>query len=159
MTTDFLKLLELLHDNNVEFIIVGGLAAVAYGSSMVTQDLDICINLSPTNWDRLKKAVDDLSPMHRIGNKNMPFTESGSTLHSFKNLYLSTDYGQLDCLGNIKGIGSYSEVFRESVNIELDDKKYRFITLPALIKAKEAMGRPKDKEAILILATLMENDN
>lgn len=57
MLNDFLKLLEILKDNNVDFVVVGGLAAVAHGSSQVTQDIDICINLQPENLDKLINGI------------------------------------------------------------------------------------------------------
>ena len=156
MLTDFLKLLETLDSYNVDFVVVGGLAAVAHGSSQVTQDIDICINLNPKNMDRLEASLKELHPIHRIGNKQHPFTETGNTLYSLKNIYLTTDYGQLDCLGEIKGIGNYSQVLINSFKLPIDGKEYNFLTLDALIEAKKAINRPKDKESVIILEALRE---
>ncbi len=39
-------LLQRLHDHDVEFVLVGGFAAVLHGSMQVTQDLDICCHFS-----------------------------------------------------------------------------------------------------------------
>jgi len=156
MNTNFLKLLELLKNNNVEFVIVGGLAAVAYGSSQMTQDIDICISLSPNNMKRLKEALKEIHPIHRIGNKNIPFNESGKDLYAFNNIYLTTDYGQIDCLGEITGIGNFNDVINNSTNISIDSMEYQILTLDALIKAKSAINRPKDREAVLILKSIRD---
>lgn len=153
---NFTDLLIRLIDYKVDFVLVGGLAAAAYGSPQVTQDIDICISLTMDNLLRLKSAVADLKPKHRMHPKKPPFNEEGSQLESFKNIYLSTDLGQLDCLGNIKGIGDYNEVNEASQIIELKGKECRILSLAALIEAKEAMGRPKDREAAVILKTIQE---
>ena len=156
METDFIKLFQLLNEGNVDFVVVGGVAAIAHGSPLVTQDIDTCISLAPDNLDRLKDALSEINPIHRIGNKNKPFNETDGVLYSFKNIYLTTDYGQIDCLGEITGIGSYEDVLRNSFKLQIDGKEYNFLTIDALIKAKKAINRPKDREAVIILNALRE---
>ena len=46
---DFPKLLRLLTEHDVAFIIIGGVAAVIHGSSRLTQDLDVVYQRSPQN--------------------------------------------------------------------------------------------------------------
>ena len=53
---DFIQLLKRLSDYQVEYVLVGGLAAATYGSSLVTQDVDVCVNLELANLIRLKKS-------------------------------------------------------------------------------------------------------
>ena len=154
MQNNFIKLLECLIDHDVDFILVGGLAAAAYGSPQVTQDIDICIDLDVDNLNKLKQAVSALHPVHRMHPKKPSFNETGKALESLKNVYLHTDSGQLDCLGDIKGLGSYNQVFGQSIEILLHGKKCRILTLDSLIIAKTAMARPKDKEAVVILQTI-----
>lgn len=50
MTSDFLEILNALHDHRVEFVIVGGVAAVLHGGSRVTFDLDVVPSLAPESW-------------------------------------------------------------------------------------------------------------
>jgi predicted nucleotidyltransferase len=85
-----------------------------------------------------------------------PFNDELSRLETFRNIYLSTEYGQIDCLGQIMGIGSFKETLENSTEIEIRGKKCRIITLDALIKSKESLGRQKDKEAVVILKALLE---
>jgi hypothetical protein len=50
---DFPKLLRLLTEHEVAFLIIGGVAAVIHGSSRLTQDLDVVYQRSPQNLTRL----------------------------------------------------------------------------------------------------------
>ena len=156
MTVDFIELLCRLADNKVQFVIVGGLAAAAYGSPQVTQDIDVCIKLSLENLENLKNALWELHPVHRLHPAKPEFKEEGENLVFFKNIYLETDLGQLDCLGEIKGIGTFGEVLKNSETIELRGKNINILSMEALIKSKEALGRPKDKESVLLLKAIVE---
>ena len=149
-------LLQRLIKNNIEFVIVGGFAAVAYGVTLVTQDIDICCNFTSDNLLRLQTTLADLNPLHRITNKRIPLNLTAEKCTGLQNIYLTTDLGQLDCLGSIKGVGDYEEVLKHSIEIELDIGKCRVLTINALIKAKKAMGRPRDKEAVLQLNAIKE---
>ncbi|MCK5849471.1 MAG: hypothetical protein KAH23_01050 [Kiritimatiellae bacterium] len=149
-------LLQRLIKHDIEFVIVGGFAAVAYGITMVTMDIDICCRFSTDNLLRLQEALIDLNPIHRITTKRLPLELTIEKCKMLKNLYLSTNLGQLDCLGNIKGIGDYDEVLKQSNDIELDIGVCRILTINALIKAKQAMDRPRDKEAVLQLNAIKE---
>lgn len=150
-------LLSRLVRNHVDFVIVGGFAAVAHGASLLTRDVDICCRFTPGNLMRLQNAVSDLHPVHRMRPDRMPFSLTRQKCIGLKNLYLDTDYGQLDCLGRIEGVGEYAVVKKNSIKIDLDFGPCRVLSLNYLIKAKEAMGRPRDKEAVLQLKALKDD--
>lgn len=141
-------IIERLIQANVDFVLVGGLAAVTHGSSMATQDIDICCNFSTENLLRLQSALADLHPVHRMTTNQVPLELDAENRTKLKNLYLETDMGQLDCLGEILGIGSFEKVKQQSESIELDGQACRILRIDALIVAKKAMGRPKDLETI-----------
>ena len=63
---DFERLVRNFVENSVEFVIVGGFAAVVHGSSLVTEDLDICIPFTEENANRLIKVLKPLHPRHRL---------------------------------------------------------------------------------------------
>jgi hypothetical protein len=86
----------------------------------------------------------------------LPFTLDQAEKGGLRNLYLSTDWGQLDCLGEIKGLGGYAECLAQSEEIDLDGSPVRVLTLDALITAKRAMGRPRDLHAVLELEAIRE---
>jgi len=141
-------LLERLVRASVDFVIIGGYAGVIHGCTYVTQDVDICCDFSVANLLALQKALADLHPVHRMtpGRKRLELTPENAG--EFRNLYLDTDMGRLDCLGEVQGIGSYEQVKKASLPVEVDGLRLRVLTIDALIKAKEAMNRPHDREAI-----------
>jgi hypothetical protein len=60
------RLIERLCDAGVDFVIVGGFAGVLHGSSLVTRDLGVCAVLSAENIAKLRAALGDLHPTHRL---------------------------------------------------------------------------------------------
>lgn len=154
MTSNFFNLLERLVKAGVDFIIVGGFAGVVYGCTYITQDIDICCDFSVDNLLLLQKALSNVHPVHRqtANRKKLELTEE--ICGQFKNLYLDTDIGQLDCLSFIDGLGDYEKVKQASELIRVEDVQLRVLNLDALIKAKKAMNRPRDKEAILQLEAI-----
>lgn len=149
----------LLHAN-VDFVIVGGLAAVTHGSSMTTQDIDICCSFSADNLMKLYEALKDFHPVHRMTPKRVPLVLTPEYCKKLKNLYLDTDLGQLDCLGEVLGVGIFSQVKALSDEFVIGDVPCRILSIEALIKAKKAMGRPKDLETVRQLELIKrQNDD
>jgi hypothetical protein len=105
---------------------------------------------------RLQQALKDINPVHRMTPQRLPLDLTAENCKGLKDLYLSTDWGQLDCLGQVKGIGGYEEVVRRSDQIELEIGACRILTIQALIEAKRAMNRPHDIEAVLQLTAIKE---
>jgi predicted nucleotidyltransferase len=137
-------LLQRFADAGLEFVVVGGFAGVLHGSSYVTDDLDICAVLTPENLEKLRTALVDLHPVHRITHKKLSFLEYPPAGQAVANLYLETDAGVVDVLGTILGLGDFEALRRNAVEIPLFGRRCRVISLEDLIKAKEAMGREKD---------------
>lgn len=137
-------LLQRLSDANVDFVIVGGVAAVLHGSSTVTRDLDVCAMLDAGNVQRLREAFRDLHPVHRDSSPRMSFLDTPGPGIALKNLYLQTDLGALDLLGSITGVGDLDRVRASAIEVQLLGRKVKVIGLEQLIAAKEAVGRPKD---------------
>jgi len=146
--SDFLNLLQRLARADVDFVIVGGYAGVVHGCTYVTQDVDICCDFSPANLLALQEALSDLHPVHRMTPGRQPLKLTAENAPDFKNLYLDTDIGRLDCLSYIEGIGAYEQVKQAGERIEVEGMQLRVLTIDSLIAAKEAMNRPRDKEAI-----------
>jgi len=146
--SDFLNLLQRLALGGVDFVIVGGYAGVVHGCTYVTQDVDVCCDFSPANLLALQEALRELHPVHRMTPGRQPLKLTAKNVATFKNLYLDTDIGRLDCLSHIEGIGAYEQVRQASERIEVEGMQFRVLTIDSLIVAKEAMHRPRDKEAI-----------
>jgi hypothetical protein len=154
MRDDFIGLLGRLMREGVDFVIVGGFAGTFYGCTLVTQDVDICLDFSPANLLNLQKAIRDLHPVHRITPRRQKLELTEKNCWQFKNLYLDTDLGRLDCLSKIQGVGDYQKVKETSVALETEGIRLRVLTLDALIESKKAMNRPRDRQAILELEVI-----
>ncbi len=137
-------------------MLVGGAAAAAYGSTMVTQDVDVCAEMSHANLERLAETLAPYDPVHRMVRNPRPFTAGAARSESFRNLYLQTGLGQLDVLGEIRGIGSYGAVLDASVPLELEGFSIQILSLSKLIESKEAMSRPRDLENVAILRMIQD---
>jgi hypothetical protein len=154
MTGDFFDLLERLVGASVDFVIVGGFAGVVHGCTYVTQDIDICCDFSADNLLRLQKAVCDINPVHRMTPNRQKLELTKDNCNQFKNLYLDTDIGQLDCVSFISGVGYFQAVKKKSTLIEAENIQLRVLGLDALIDSKKAMNRPRDRQIILQLEAI-----
>jgi hypothetical protein len=150
----FERLISRLAAHRVDFIIVGGFGAYIHGSSLMTQDIDIACRMEPDNLQKLFVAVAELQPVHRLAGGKPPFTRADADRDDWKNLYLSTAWGQLDCLGEITGVGDYQKCLTVSEAIKLGAATVRIISLDALIVAKRAIARPRDLQMVLQLEAL-----
>jgi len=154
--SDLQRLLQTLDEAGVDFVLVGGYAAMLHGSSLLTRDLDVCAVLSPGNIEKLREAFRDFHPVHRLSAPLRSFLDEPDRGVALDNLYLNTDLGTLDMLGRITGVGTYERVAREAVEVELFGRKVRAISLDDLIAAKETLGRDKDLIAAKELRAIRE---
>jgi hypothetical protein len=139
---------------DLEFVICGGLAALLHGASMFTRDIDIACRMDRGNVRKIFNAVADLKPVHRMTPARIPFTEEQAAQSDFENIHLSTDLGQLDCLGEVKGIGGYDECLTDSQPVDIGGTAVRILSLGATIAAKRAVGRPRDLQTAAELETI-----
>jgi predicted nucleotidyltransferase len=119
-----LDLLRRLVEHGVEFALVGGMAAAAHGSSVVTEDVDICIRFDLQTLTGLLSALGESHPRQRM---------------------------QLDVLSEITGIGSLEALLPGSLLLDLGGFNCRVMGVEDLIRAKRALGRPKDLRVALEL--------
>ena len=148
------ELLERLRKHEVEFVIIGGLCVAIHGAPLVTKDVDICCRFGPKNLRHLEAAVKNLHPVHRMTPNKLPFELDERLCRELKNLYLRTDLGILDCLGEVSGIGNYDDALR--LSIPCLSGRFRMLNLDGIIAAKEAAGRRRDIEAVYLLRAIKE---
>ena len=150
------KLLKALHDEGVEFVIIGGAAAVLHGSAYVTGDLDICYSRERENLKKVATALAPFNPSLRGAPKNLPFHLDVDSLKAGLNFTLTTDLGDLDLLGEMTGLGGYGEALSFSEELEIFGMHCKVLTLEGLIKTKQATGRAKDLRLLPELEALLE---
>ena len=141
---DFSILLKKLAEAGLDFVIVGGFAAITHGSSYLTRDVDICAVLTAENVARLRAALVDWNPKHRMTPQRLSFLTYPSADQPVNNLYLQTDVGVVDILSSILGVGDFERLKQSAEIVEIDGRPFRVMSLNDLIAAKEAMGREKD---------------
>jgi hypothetical protein len=151
-------LLTRLRDNGLDFVVIGGVCVVYHGALLATFDLDICCPFGIENIQKIESAVKDLNPIHRLTANALPLEETRSSFPDLKNLYLQTDLGKLDCLSEVKGVGNFEEVRKESIVAQFAYGEFRYLNLDALIRAKKAVGRERDWDAVRRLTALAEKN-
>jgi hypothetical protein len=154
--TDFGRLLAALVNGGVEFIIIGGMAAMAHGSAHVTVDLDIVYRRTHENIARLAEALSPLQPYLRGVPPGLPFRFDAETIKQGLNFTLVTAAGDLDVMGEATGRGTYEALLPRSEVRRIFDLEVRFVDLETLIHLKRAAGRPKDLERIAELEALTQ---
>ena len=149
-----LEILRRLVAGHVEFVVIGGVAAVAYGSTIATDDVDVCAPMDRENAVKILRAFSDVEPRWRF-RPDMPIvTPDDAYLGQLKNIYLRTSLGILDVLGELPGVCGYADVAATSVMRQLDDISCRFISIDLLIAAKRAAGRDHDLRTVTLLEAI-----
>jgi hypothetical protein len=149
------ELTRRLIESQVEFVLVGGFAAAAHGVLLLTNDVDICCRFTEENLMKIQTAFADLHPVHR-SRPDMPLRLTPEQCAGLKNLYLKTDLGVVDCLGEVLGVGNFDAVLKNSVEVELPVGKCRIIDIETLIRAKEAMNRDHDQITVKHLKEIIK---
>ena len=152
------ELVRRLIASEVEFVLVGGFAALAHGSTLGTRDVDICCRFTESNLMRIQRAFADLHPVHRP-RTDIPLDLTPASCASLKNLYLKTDLGIVDCLGEVLGVGDFDEVARHAIELELPIGKCRVLDIDTLIIAKEAMNRDHDRITVKHLKEIQKQQS
>ncbi len=148
------RAIKALADADVNFVIIGGFAAVAQGATYLTRDLDICYERSPENMKRLATALQPFRPRLRGAPEGVPFLFDERTLTQGMNFTLQTDLGDIDLIGESSGFGGFSQFAADAAQISLYGAAFRVASLDALVRSKRAAGRPKDLNSLPELEAL-----
>ena len=153
----FRDALEVLARHRVEFVVVGGVAAVLGGAPISTFDLDIVHARGPDNLARLLAALGDLDARYRDPGGRILRPEATALGGDGQHL-LMTRCGPLDVLGRIGAGQGYDELVADAVVRSIGELAVHVLGLAALIRTKEQAGRDKDRAVLAILRrTLAES--
>jgi predicted nucleotidyltransferase len=138
------RLLEVLADSGLDFIVIGGVAAIAHGATTATQDLDIAMQLDAETIRNLLDALAPYEPVH-FTRPDLPLmAKNAESLAKFRLLMVETDLGRLDVLSEVEPFDSVADVPTVQLPL-LPDRQFEVIDLNALIEVKAHVGRGKDK--------------
>jgi hypothetical protein len=159
---DFFPILRTLANHQVDFIVIGGVAAVLHGAPLYTFDLDVVHSRAQENLERLLEALEPLNAYYR-GQGERRLKPKASFLVSPGHHLLMTSAGPLDLLGTVGLVGAeqgYDELLPHSKEVDVADSlgmlRVRILDLDVLIRLKQEAGRDKDRAALPVLRRTLE---
>lgn len=156
--TDFLAALRALSSGGVEFIVVGGLAAVLNGAPVNTFDLDIVHRRTDANIERLLTVLTALDAVYRM-HRERRLKPISSHLGAPGHHNLITSCGPLDVLGTIGRNLGYEDLLPHTVTMQIDSGiAVRVLDLDTIIEVKEQLGGEKDKAVLPTLRRTREEE-
>jgi hypothetical protein len=149
----FRRILELLEQHGVAYIVVGGVAAVLQGAPVTTFDIDTLVKVDAENADRLLAALAALQARYREHTQEIRPTRDD--ILAGGHLLLMTNSGPLDVLGFIGRGKRYDDVAKDVTTIDVGGLQIRVLNLRALIEDKRVLGREKDQVMLRLLETVL----
>ena len=151
--------ISVFNQHQVEYIVVGAVAAVLQGAPITTYDLDVVHSRTPENIQRLLLALTNLQARYRdLTGCHLPANAGLLAATPGHNLF-KTRYGSVDVLATVGAGRDYDSLFPDSFEMDIEGMRVRVLELFAVIALKEAAGRDKDKWVLPILkqALLLRN--
>ena len=155
---DIGSLTRLLLDRGVEFILVGGAAAVAHGSPTSTRDYDVVHSRESTNVERILSVLEELGAYFRTDLSGRRIAPGAGHLAGHGQVLLATALGPVDFLCELHDGRGFDELLPHTVTLDADGRQLRVLDLPTLIEVKVAAGRPKDKLVVAELLALLDRN-
>jgi hypothetical protein len=159
-------LIEVLDRYGVEYLIVGGAAAYAYGAERPTEDADCVVRRERANLDRLAGALRELNARLRVGGmtdaeaQTLPVQIDGTALAMAGMSTWMTDAGPFDVLAGLEApdgrLVPYEELAERSTVLQGDGYVIPAAGLEDIIRAKERADRDKDRDALPELRRLRD---
>ena len=151
-TQSFFRILKVLESHGVEYVVVGGVAAVLQGAPVTTFDIDALVKIDATNADRLLTALVALEARFREHGALRPTRDD---VLAGGHLLLMTNSGPLDILGFIGNHKRYEDFAGAMSTIAVGDLSVRVLRIEALIEEKKALGRDKDLAVVRLLEAVL----
>ena len=155
---DLARILDVLDRHQVDYLLVGGVSANAYGALRRTADFDCLPALDRDNLRRVAAALRELGARLRVEglsdeeSRALPVQVDGTTLASMEVSTWRTDAGDFDVLTNIPGRDGtrrrYGDLLARSTTKVLGELTIRVANIDDVIASKEWANRPKDHEAL-----------
>jgi hypothetical protein len=155
MTPSFREILEVLNRHRVEYIVVGGVAAVIHGAPITTFDLDTLVRVDQGNAQRLLQALTELDARYREHRTLLQPTQDD--ILAGGHMLLMTRAGPLDVLGFIGDGQRYEDLKPASSEVDMNFGMLRVLNLNELIRQKKAMDRPKDRAVADLLEEVLRS--
>jgi hypothetical protein len=154
-------ILAALRRHDVEFILIGGLASIHWGSPFVTYDIDITPERSRENLERLSEALRAIGARVRTEAEpeGLPFSHTGASLNEAEIWNLRTEFGDLDISFVPNGTQGFADLARDSSAETIEGVEIRVASLADVIRSKQAANRPKDQRVLPTLREILASRN
>ena len=146
--------LGILTRNQVDFLVVGGVAAILQGAPITTEDLDVLYLSTDENHIRLARALAELDA-HYFDPAGRHIEPDVSKLATVRIHLLVTRCGRVDVLRTVGNDLTYDDLVERSRVFDVADFQVRVLDLEAIIESKEYADRPKDRYQLLFLRQLL----
>jgi hypothetical protein len=147
---DLSALLEALTEAGIDFIVVGGLAAVAQGAPITTMDVGIVHRQSSDNINKLFTSLKTVDAIYRRPDDKI-LEPDIRDLSGRGHALFATRYGPLDVLAVIEEGRGYEELLPDTVEIEFRWRKVRILSLQTLVELKQGSRDSKDRQRLVVL--------
>lgn len=136
LTKDFREFLQLLNEHQAEYIVVGGQAVIYYGYIRFTGDLDVWINNTETNAQKMVTVLNEFG-FESLGFSKKDFMESDAIIQ------LGYDPDRIDIMTSVAGL-DFAASYKRAVKTEYDGEEIFLLSLDDLKINKKAAGRLQD---------------
>lgn len=133
---DFREFAELLNRHEVRYLVVGGYALAIHGSPRYTGDLDIWIDPTPENANKMLKVMTDFG-FASLGLTATDFSTSGNVIQMGQPPF------RIDIITRPDGV-SFDDCYPSRLLVDYEGVTLSVIGLADFKKNKSASGRPKD---------------
>jgi len=137
---DFKEFVQLLINNKVEYLVVGGYAVGIHGHPRYTGDLDIWLNPTEENANKILTSLNEFG-FSSFGLSHSDFCKEGTIIQ------LGYPPLRIDLLTSIDGV-TFEECYKNRKEVEIEDIIVYFIGYNDLIKNKKESGRLRDLDDI-----------
>ncbi|HXM77430.1 MAG TPA: hypothetical protein VN971_11680 [Thermoanaerobaculia bacterium] len=153
---DPLRVLETLARQGVRYVVIGGFAGRLWGSTTVTNDLDVCYARDRKNLESLSRALRELHATVRGAPEDLPVPPDPETLASGDPFKFATTAGNVGCLATPVGSQGFSDLIAGAAEMTIGSLRVPVAAVEDLIRSKRAAGRPTDRAELEILSALKE---
>ena len=137
LNKDYKEMLQILLNNKVRFLVVGAYAMGAYGYPRATGDIDIWVEASPENSEKIHQSLSEFgAPLSEV--TKTTFCEEGIVFQ------IGVAPRRIDIITKIDGV-DFNKAYSDKQKIEIEGIKIPFLSKEDLIKNKESTGREKDQ--------------
>jgi len=150
--------LAVLCRHKVDFVCIGGVAAIMNGANHVTVDLDVCPETSRANLNRLSAALTTLDARIRVDGieEGLEFAHDGESLSRARTWNLLTNAGDLDLCFLPDGTDGYADIVRDAWPVDVEGETALVASLAVVVRSKRAANRQKDLQALPVLEALLK---